>query len=1169
MQNHLAHDGVSVPVTGLLTRVERWETDYLEILSDRNMRGDPGLALLWRLDRSFQKFSRGLQGLLEGREAVRYPRLRKLLAQYAQEAERLHRENREWLAVYLCFCPSAPAVVSWRFRYLGRKWRDDLRVFAEETLNRWTRDPGAWGREPARIQDILHWKGACEVVGRGSPAWGKARRQWSEGMRGHLSAILKRNKAALRRLFRTFFYDEVLKSFRDGPASDLRSRLLSAFDLPDEARGPDTVTSAVRNLVCGYWHPREGTAQSLSSATDRVLGEELLHWGLRQKSRTFLKILLVVMAGVCVALSAAAFSWDEHLSGWWRSWASGWSAAQAGPGELSEKEQFLRQEILDAPLEYPPSLVREHTRRFVAEGHAQARNGYLLFAENILKGFLLNLANREADGALIAEVLNASQSLSTDLRGRLEEIVKLYARDTMKESVLRERLLDLRRIFVPRNVYPFFFMTVRGESPYILLYAEPIHARLSLKKRHFERLDIDPRLSAHWEKMPTQALFVRGQKYPFHNAAGYFEGEYAVVLQELSARPEWTAWHELGHMVEQLRHTYESRSFSANVELNAMLFPALFVPDAKEYVLFHILPFLQRKDKDDYYAQAAKGIVNGFLLLSRSPGRPDPDELISNHFEDDRISAAKTILESKFSSELRAMALTMYKNPRKYLGTAGKGRYKGVVTNAEEIILGADISPDREVVSIPDPDGGPAGGPRLIRDGEGDDEGGPFNVQAFFTAILVFLGFEISMVLIHRLGGPIRERKMHGLSWKYLLPPAAGNINRRKLERLVGLFMKDGWHLDPKTRQELELFRLTATAAELMTLNTLLLYAPAAPRASNITNEAHQLLFYIPFVGPYVARSSWLWPAQRVFNERDRFNAGLASLAAAALRGLSSERWKALAEEALKTWKKGGPRVPGSEEILDDLEKTVESSLDSSVRRKKKTRDLLSRHNRLFMNHVQARVDFDRVDKYMPGDDVRDIDWNATARSADRDLLVRKRPPQGETEISFVLDMGGLDDEDTRRVWAEEMVKSLKVLGRGKTLDYLIFLMPDGRSFSAGLHWRHLTGLRNLFIKIFREIREHYPRGGALGGWMAAVELGFYADEENQDYLRRQRLVRAARDEREEAVLLGPVQGQNLVLVGVPPERRKALYHAVGRRNRLFFWQGGLLSRMAETHTIR
>ncbi|MEA2748072.1 MAG: hypothetical protein QOI41_2215 [Myxococcales bacterium] len=152
-----------------------------------------------------------------------------------------------------------------------------------------------------------------------------------------------------------------------------------------------------------------------------------------------------------------------------------------------------------------------------------------------------------------------------------------------------------------------------------------------------------------------------------------------------------------------------------------------------------------------------------------------------------------------------------------------------------------------------------------------------------------------------------------------------------------------------------------------------------------------------------------------------------------------------------------------------------------------------------FHGGVQSRfrgrgMDFDEIREYAPGDDVRAIDWNATARSGGHRAFVKKYREERQLTVVFVVDMsasGGLGaGELTKREQAIEIaailalaaVRSDHRVGLALFTDSVEHFVPPARGRLHALHLVHdlvsfePAGRTTNLANALRTVRERLKR---------------------------------------------------------------------------------------------
>lgn len=217
----------------------------------------------------------------------------------------------------------------------------------------------------------------------------------------------------------------------------------------------------------------------------------------------------------------------------------------------------------------------------------------------------------------------------------------------------------------------------------------------------------------------------------------------------------------------------------------------------------------------------------------------------------------------------------------------------------------------------------------------------------------------------------------------------------------------------------------------------------------------------------------------------------------------------------------------------------------------------LTSHGGLFFRRSWDMVEFDRLEVYTEGEDVRDIDWNATARSVTGEAMVRKRLEKYEVKVNFFIDMSSLLDEERRFVWVEDFVKCLKVAHEERRISGITLFMPDGSLEESPIRDSRTLKARPLALQILSKMKDAYERI-RFGQTSHITQRGlkFYNTEENGRFLRQVQLA----DIRDfyQGLHLQKIrlEDTNVFLIGFNAEGRQWLTPLINRRNIGFYWQG-------------
>lgn len=135
--------------------------------------------------------------------------------------------------------------------------------------------------------------------------------------------------------------------------------------------------------------------------------------------------------------------------------------------------------------------------------------------------------------------------------------------------------------------------------------------------------------------------------------------------------------------------------------------------------------------------------------------------------------------------------------------------------------------------------------------------------------------------------------------------------------------------------------------------------------------------------------------------------------------------------------------------------------------------EIAGRYHSVFKGQGMA---FSEVRPYAPGDDVRHIDWNVSARHQDQGLFVKQFIEERELTVMLLVDMSGSGDFGTRgkqkrRLLAE--VSALLAFSAIKNNDRVGLLLFTDR---VELYLPPRKG-RSHALRVIREVVEHEPEG--------------------------------------------------------------------------------------------
>ena len=82
-----------------------------------------------------------------------------------------------------------------------------------------------------------------------------------------------------------------------------------------------------------------------------------------------------------------------------------------------------------------------------------------------------------SDPHLVAFNPDAAGLIDLNIQRIVSEISGMFESKAIEDSKLRKLLLELRRAFVRHNIFPFSFIVIQEDTPYLFLYPETIIKR--------------------------------------------------------------------------------------------------------------------------------------------------------------------------------------------------------------------------------------------------------------------------------------------------------------------------------------------------------------------------------------------------------------------------------------------------------------------------------------------------------------------------------------------------------------------------------------------------------------------------------------------------------------------------------------------------------------------
>lgn len=857
---------------------------------------------------------------------------------------------------------------------------------------------------------------------------------------------------------------------------------------------------------------------------------------------------------------------------------------------LKHKKSYFQKFILELNDNVSPQEVFNHIEEFKTQRLYEQPNGLYYFAEYILQKYFLLLTRQDFPKELSVEVIKTAGLMDLNIQNIVSKISAMYERRVIEDSKLRQELLVLRRAFVRHNIFPFTFIVVKKETPYLFLYPEVILQRLTFATYNLDFIGFQSSYYRQFVNFPLKVFVVSGQRYPFKDRAGYFEGEFAVVFADIAARTEWSAWHEFAHIIDHMRFTHGGKPFPENMEINAMLFPAIFAQDAQGYLFERIIPIVRTGVAKDSYVQASKGILNGFLIHD-SPSTPSEESLITDRFPEESILKAENLIASKSNDDIKKIALEMYKNPQRYLETAKAGIVQGVISNAEEVIAGNPRAPYQGFILSGFGRSGGNSGIKFIFDNDNADQNffEGKNIFGIIQQIFLFMihapnsqakGFTLMnliatvvdfflilglLIFIHWVAAPFRKRKFYG-------PKISGIINDvyknnplsdgrgsgeqpGEKELLIRALSSQG-NITDELKSRIRGLKNDISQPRQWVFDTLLTLAPFNPKNSAIRSKWHDFMFWFPFLGPSTARNPWIFSRQKSFRQWEQFNEQLIALAKSIRRETNQDTFKTNYIHVLKDFKKPSQTADSSTakafHLLNDIEKKVTAHFHEWSRAIDLKNPVAGRRLSWL---TQSDGEFDHLAAYTWNDDVKRIDWKATARSANHEPKIKKYKGSVSVQIDFLFDFRLFTQPNKREQIAQDFVAGLHILKHDHELKSIALIMPSGEIRRRVLNLKNTFNRADLFHEIWSAVTQEFAADQTERQALAARDLIFYTDEENSMYRRMTQLTDFDDDQKIKILTSIPVKSMNVYLIGVAETDREDIMNLLPRTLQPFYWR--------------
>lgn len=860
---------------------------------------------------------------------------------------------------------------------------------------------------------------------------------------------------------------------------------------------------------------------------------------------------------------------------------------------LKEKKDYFYKFILEINDQIKPDELTRSLEAFKDQRFYQQPSGMYVFAEEIVSKYFLLLSAQKASRELTSDVLDTAGLMDNNIQQILEKIAAMFESKLIEDSKLRRLLLELRRGFVRHNVFPFTFIVIKNNKPYLFMYPEKIQQRYRLTAMQFEQIGLNSSYYSQYVRFPLRVFVVKGDRYPFKDRSGYFEGEFAIVFSDLAARVEWTAWHEFAHIIDHMLLNYGGRMLPRNIEVNAMLFPTLFAQDPKNYLTQRLFPIVGTRNTKDAYVQSSKGILNGYLLLNAQKSGTPPI-VITDKFEADNLTTAHDLIVAMDNDAIRNAALEIYKKPDVYLKTAKVGEYSGVVTNAEEIIAGTPRAPYGGFILA----GGYSSGDdpsdiKFVFDNQDSDLGffqgknifgiiqeifffmvhahksdaRGFTLMNIIAAVVDFLLIIGFFLCIHWWGSPLRKRKFYGPDFRkwfntvYTNNPLSNGRSYGEQpgeKQLLAQVLLSKGVISEDLRRKIKTLKAGMSHQQAAILDILLTLALFNPQVSMIRSKWHDFMFWLPFFGPTLARNAWLFPRQKAFNQWETFNEQLFALAKSIKRTTAQDVWHTRYKGILKNFKDPGRLTSGVSfnKTMTSL-KNIEQGIFTHLNDLSPITDIKAPIRSLRLPWLGNQDgEFDHLTTYTWQDDVKRIDWKATARSANREPKVKRYSGSAGAQLEFLMDFRTMHQSHAQEKIVRDFIQSLHILKNDHELKSITLIMPGGdlrqRALNIKSNVNRTELCRRLWPVIAHEFEEHHREIQAL----KACDLVFYTPQENMLYRRITEMTDIADTESQARDLTHiPLRGLNVYLIGSEDKEREEITRLLPRTHQPFYWR--------------
>ena len=424
---------------GIFSRVHSLETAYRHTISAAPRNPYGLLALRRRLKRIYQKIFRFISSL-EQAAIFENSDLLPCFEIYRREITSLHQKNDQWLTLYLELFLGHESPLT---KEEQQKLTKFLKHIKESASTVWQRleDPAIQDGEDKRLVQCVIFKKMRDVHPVDSPDWHAAHKRFMHILRDGMLASLTNSRERLRYKFRTVVYSQALSAAVEKERTDFYR---ANENWPGHfSNGDDHIRNKIEDWIYGYAPLGEDQEKFLHDIVYTHVGKKFKRWEILDMANKFMRGIAAVSLVVILWVGYVDFDMGQRLPGFWTLLKN-----QIGsiffPTAADLKGEFFRKQILDADVKHTPAMISANVQNFIENKIYLTKERYVVFTQEILKGFALLLALGNADEELKTAVVETAGLFSRSLKAHTAGLVQLYAQKTMKETDLRDRLFALR-----------------------------------------------------------------------------------------------------------------------------------------------------------------------------------------------------------------------------------------------------------------------------------------------------------------------------------------------------------------------------------------------------------------------------------------------------------------------------------------------------------------------------------------------------------------------------------------------------------------------------------------------------------------------------------------------------------------------------------------------------